>query len=47
MGFVLGLLLAFASYLVRGGLLPYTNVSAAVVVLLLLAIITGGQAGRR
>lgn len=41
MGFMLGLLLAFASYLVRGGLLPYTKVWSAVVVLLLLAVITG------
>ena len=41
MGFMLGLLLAFASYLVRGGLLPYTKIWSAVVVLLLLAIITG------
>jgi hypothetical protein len=41
MGFILGLLLAFASYLVRGGLLPYTKVWSAVVVLLLLAVITG------
>jgi hypothetical protein len=41
MAFMLGLLLAFASYLVRGGLLPYTKAWSAVVVLLLLAIITG------
>lgn len=41
MGFTLGLLLAFASYVVRGGYLPYTKWSSAVVVLLLLAIITG------
>jgi hypothetical protein len=40
-GFVLGLLLAFASFVVRGGLLPYTKLSSALVVLLLLAIITG------
>jgi hypothetical protein len=40
-GFVLGLLLAFASFVVRGGLLPYTKLSSALVVLVLLAIITG------
>jgi hypothetical protein len=40
-GFILGLLLAFASLVVRGGLLPYTKLSSALVVLLLLAIITG------
>lgn len=40
-GFVLGLLLAFASFVVRGGLLPYTKLSSALVVLLLLVIITG------
>lgn len=36
-----GLLLAFASYVVRGGLLPYTKGSAAIVVLLLLLVVTG------
>ena len=41
MGFTLGLLLAFASYVVRGGFLPYTKWWSAVVVLVLLAIITG------
>ena len=41
MGFTLGLLLAFASYVVRGGYLPYTKWWSAGVVLLLLAIITG------
>ncbi len=41
MGFMVGELLAFASFLIRGGLLPYTNLSAAVVVLLLLLVITG------
>jgi hypothetical protein len=41
MGFILGLLLAFASYVVRGGYLPYTKWWSAAVVLVLLAIITG------
>lgn len=41
MGFTLGILLAFASYVVRGGFLPYTKWSSAGVVLVLLAIITG------
>ena len=41
MGFMLGLLLAFASYVVRGGYLPYTKWWSAAVVLVLLAIITG------
>ncbi|MGO8886922.1 MAG: hypothetical protein ACLPUO_26155 [Streptosporangiaceae bacterium] len=41
MGFALGLLLAFASYVVRGGFLPYTKWWSAAVVLVLLAIITG------
>src|SRR5271169_6852557 len=41
MGFTLGLLLAFASYVVRGGFLPYTKWWSAGVVVLLLAIITG------
>jgi hypothetical protein len=36
-----GLLLAFASYVARGGLLPYTKGSAAVVVLLMLVVVTG------
>jgi hypothetical protein len=36
-----GLLLAFASYVVRGGLLPYTKGSSAVVVLLMLLVVTG------
>jgi hypothetical protein len=40
-GFTVGLLLAFASYMVRGGLLPYTDVWSAVVVFSLLVIITG------
>ncbi|HUN34876.1 MAG TPA: hypothetical protein VMU95_22970 [Trebonia sp.] len=41
MGFTLGLLLAFASYVVRGGYLPYTKWWSAGLVFLLLAIITG------
>jgi hypothetical protein len=41
MGFVVGLLLAFASYVIRGGLLPYTNLSAAIVVTLMFLLITG------
>jgi hypothetical protein len=41
MGFVVGLFLADASYLARGGLLPYTNLATALVVLALLATITG------
>jgi len=41
MGFTLGLLLAFASFVVRGGFLPYTKWWSAAVVLVLLAIITG------
>jgi hypothetical protein len=41
MGFVVGLLLAFASFVVRGGLLPYTKGSSAVVVPLMLLIVTG------
>lgn len=41
MGFVLGLFLADASYFLRGGLLPYTKSSSAVVVALMLLIITG------
>jgi hypothetical protein len=36
-----GLLLAFASYVVRGGILPYTKGSAALVVLVMLVIVTG------
>jgi hypothetical protein len=36
-----GLFLAFASYVARGGLLPYTKGSAAIVVPLMLLIITG------
>ncbi len=36
-----GLLLAFASYVARGGLLPYTKGSAALVVLLMLGVVTG------
>jgi len=36
-----GLLLAFASYVARGGLLPYTKGAAAVVVLLMLVVVTG------
>jgi hypothetical protein len=36
-----GLLLAFASYVVRGGLLPYTKNAAALVVLVMLLIVTG------
>jgi hypothetical protein len=39
--FFAGLLLAFASYVVRGGLLPYTKNSAALVVLVMLLIVTG------
>src|SRR5208283_2397755 len=41
MAFVVGLLLAFASFVARGGLLPYTKLSAAIVVTLMLLIITG------
>ena len=41
MGFIMGLLLAFASYVVRGAFLPYTNWSSALVVLLLFAAIVG------
>ena len=36
-----GLLLAFASYVARGGLLPYTKYSSAIVVLLMLVVVTG------
>jgi hypothetical protein len=41
MGFVVGLFLAFASYVARGGLLPYTKVASAIVVMLMLLVITG------
>ena len=41
LGFTVGLLLAFASFVVRGGLLPYTKLSAAIIVTLMLLIITG------
>jgi hypothetical protein len=40
-GFLAGMLLAFASYVVRGAFLPYTNWSSALVVLLLFAAIVG------
>ena len=40
-GYFVGLFLAFASYVARGGLLPYTKGSAAVVVLLMLVVLTG------
>lgn len=40
-GYFTGLLLAFASYVARGGLLPYTKGSSAIVVLLLLVVVTG------
>jgi hypothetical protein len=36
-----GLLLAFGSYVARGGLLPYTKASAGLVVLLMLLVVTG------
>ena len=39
--YFVGLLIAFASYVVRGGLLPYTKNSAALVVLVMLLIVTG------
>ena len=38
--YLAGLLLAFASYVVRGGLLPYTKGSSAVVVLVMLVVVT-------
>jgi hypothetical protein len=41
MSFVVGTLLAFASYVARGGLLPYTKVASAIVVMLMILIITG------
>jgi hypothetical protein len=41
MGFITGVLLAFASFVVRGGLLPYTTLAAAIVVTVMLLIITG------
>jgi hypothetical protein len=41
MGFLLGLLLADATYLVRGGLLPYTKASNVIIVPLMLLVITG------
>jgi hypothetical protein len=41
MGFTLGLFLADTTYLVRGGLLPYTKASSVVVVPLMLLVITG------
>ena len=40
-GYFVGLLLAFASYVARGGLLPYTEYSSALVVLLMLVVVTG------
>jgi hypothetical protein len=40
-GYLVGLLLAFASYVVRGGLLPYTKLSAAIAVLVMLVVLTG------
>jgi hypothetical protein len=36
-----GLLLAFASYVARGGLLPYTKAASGLVVLLMLLVVTG------
>jgi hypothetical protein len=36
-----GLLLAFGSYVARGGLLPYTKTAAGLVVLLMLLVVTG------
>jgi hypothetical protein len=36
-----GLLLAFASYVVRGGILPFTKGASALVVLVMLVIVTG------
>jgi hypothetical protein len=39
-GYFVGLFLAFASYVARGGLLPYTKLSAAIVVLLMLVVVT-------
>ncbi len=39
--YFVGLLLAFASYVARGGLLPYTKGAAAVVILLMLVVVTG------
>jgi hypothetical protein len=39
--YFVGLLIAFASYVVRGGLLPYTKNAAALVVLVMLLIVTG------
>jgi len=41
LSFVVGTLLAFASYVARGGLLPYTKVASGIVVMLMLLIITG------
>ena len=40
-GYFAGLLLAFGSYVARGGLLPYTKGSSAIVVLLMLIVVTG------
>lgn len=40
-GYFVGMLLAFASYVARGGLLPYTKGSAAVIVLLMFVVGTG------
>jgi hypothetical protein len=40
-GYFAGLLLAFASYVARGGLLPYTKVSSGVVVFLMFVVVTG------
>jgi hypothetical protein len=40
-GYFTGLLLAFASYVARGGLLPYTKTSSGLVVLLMLVVVTG------
>jgi hypothetical protein len=39
-GYFAGLLLAFASYVARGGLLPYTKASSGFVVLLMLVVVT-------
>jgi hypothetical protein len=40
-GYFAGLLLAFASYVARGGLLPYTKASAGLVVFVMFLVLTG------
>jgi hypothetical protein len=40
-GYFAGLLLAFASYVARGGILPYTKASSGIVVLLMFVVVTG------